>query len=125
MNHVMLRHLSVRVGSRESVGELWGKIHGPDGYGVPNDAGRDPLAFLLSNEATVTHGLKRTAYTNTPGNTRNQGCGTVLTLPSCSKVTAKVSGCHHNEMGRMPYRPPAAACKSESLVMFIISPLLE
>ena len=51
-NFVILGDFNARIGSR-SAGSEWGSVRGPHGYGELNDAGRELLAFLTINEATV------------------------------------------------------------------------
>ena len=51
--YVMLGDFNARVGSRDSDGDLWNNVRGPHGYGEVNDAGKELLAFLSTNEATV------------------------------------------------------------------------
>ena len=41
------------MGSRGSAGDVWGSVRGPHGYGEPNDAGKELLAFLCANKATL------------------------------------------------------------------------
>ena len=48
----MLGDFNARVGSREMDDEWWYK-RGPHGYGDLNEAGRELLSFLSTNETTV------------------------------------------------------------------------
>ena len=63
---VMLRDFNARVGSRDVADEWWHE-RGPHGYGDLNDAGRDLLSFLSTNEATVCNSWfrKRDVHTQT------------------------------------------------------------
>ena len=41
------------MGSRGSAGDVWGSVRGPHGYGELNHAGKELLAFLCANKATL------------------------------------------------------------------------
>ena len=51
--YIILGDLIARVGSRDINDDPWDKVRGPHGYHETNDAGRDLLNFLSTNEATV------------------------------------------------------------------------
>ena len=48
----MLGDFNARVGSRQD-GDEWWRVRGPHGFGETNEAGKELLAFLSMNEATV------------------------------------------------------------------------
>lgn len=50
--YVMLGDFNARVGSRQD-GDEWWNVRGPHGFGETNEAGKELLAFLSMNEATV------------------------------------------------------------------------
>ena len=51
--YIILGDFNARVGSRTLADDEWGHVRGPHGYGEANKAGRELLAFLSLNEATV------------------------------------------------------------------------
>ena len=51
--YVILGDFNAHVESRECVGDRWGSVRGPHGYGVINDTGKDLLSFLSVHWATV------------------------------------------------------------------------
>ena len=51
--YVTMGDFNARVGSRLSEGDQWAGVRGPHGLGEANDAGRELLTFLATNEATV------------------------------------------------------------------------
>ena len=51
--YVIMGDFNARVGSRLSEGDLWTSVRGPHGLGETNDSGRELLAFLATNEATL------------------------------------------------------------------------
>ena len=51
--YILLGDLNARVGSRDGTDDPWDRVRGPHGYGETNDAGKDLLNFLSTNEATV------------------------------------------------------------------------
>ena len=51
--YVLLGDFNARVGSRLGNDDPWDLVQGSHGYGECNDAGRELLAFLSSNEAVV------------------------------------------------------------------------
>jgi len=65
--YVMLGDFNARVGSRAVDDDEWWYERGPHGYGELNEAGRDLLSFLSTNEATVcnTWFQKRRIYKQT------------------------------------------------------------
>ena len=52
-SYILLGDFNAQVGSRETADDPWGNVRGPNGFGEINDAGKELLAFLLTNEATV------------------------------------------------------------------------
>ena len=76
---VMLGDYNARVGSR-NVDE-----RGPHGYGDLNDAGRELLSFLSTNEATVCNSCK--TFISRHGSTPSLASGTALTMSSCGRPT--------------------------------------
>ena len=65
--YILLGDFNARVGSRTGAHDLWDGVRGPDGYGETNDAGRELLAFLAAQGATVcnTWFQKRDIYKQT------------------------------------------------------------
>ena len=65
--YVMLNDFNARVESRAVDGDEWWYKRAPHGYGELNEAGRDLLSFLSTNEATVcnTWFQKRRIYKQT------------------------------------------------------------
>ena len=65
--YIMLGDFNARVGSRDGADDPWGNVRGPHGYGNVNDAGKELLAFLAANEATIcnTWFCKRDIYKRT------------------------------------------------------------
>ena len=51
--YILLRDFNAGVGSRSEAHDLWHGVHGPDGYGECNDAGKESLTFLAAEEASV------------------------------------------------------------------------
>lgn len=51
--YIVLGDFNARVGSRNGAHDLWHGVRGPEGYGECNDAGKELLAFLAAQEATV------------------------------------------------------------------------
>ena len=49
--YIVLGNFNARVGSREADGELW-YVRGPHGHGCLNEASKELLSFLSTNEAT-------------------------------------------------------------------------
>ena len=67
-NYVMLGNFNARVGSR--VDEEWWYVRGPHGYGELKEAGRELLAFLSINKATVCNTwFRREQFSSRPGST--------------------------------------------------------
>ncbi len=81
---MMLGDFNARVGSRRSEDDEWWYERGPHGHGVLNEAGRELLSFLSTNEATVcnTWFAKKNIYKQT---WQGQNSGTVLTMQSRGK----------------------------------------
>jgi hypothetical protein len=52
-SYILLGDFNARVGARETADDIWGDVRGPHGYGELNDAGKEFLAFLCANEATI------------------------------------------------------------------------
>lgn len=50
---VMLGDFNARVGSRAGIDDEWWHVRGPHGYGELNEAGKELLSFLSTNDATV------------------------------------------------------------------------
>ena len=87
--YIMLGDFNARVGSRQGEEDPWGHVRGPHGYGECNDAGRELLTFLSTNEAVICNTwLKRKIFTNRHGSTLRASNGTASTLPSCVEETA-------------------------------------
>ena len=72
--YVMLGDFNARVGSRDVGNDVWWYERGPHGYGELNEAGRELLSFLSTNEATVCN--TRGGYTSKPDSTPNHTSGT-------------------------------------------------
>ena len=51
--YITLGDINARVWSRQVVGDQWSKVRGPHGCGVTNDAGKELLGFLSTQQATV------------------------------------------------------------------------
>ena len=51
--YIVLDDFNARVGSRQVVGDQWSKVRGLHGCGVINDAGKELLGFLSTQQATV------------------------------------------------------------------------
>ena len=51
--YIVLDDFIARVGSRQVEGDQWSKVRGPHGCGVTNDAGKELLGFLSTQQATV------------------------------------------------------------------------
>ena len=49
----VLGDFNVRVESRQVVDDQWSKVRSPHGCGVTNDAGKELLGFLYTQQATV------------------------------------------------------------------------
>ena len=52
-NYIVFGDFNAHVGSRQVVGDQWSKVSGPHGFGVTNDAGKELLGFLSTQQATV------------------------------------------------------------------------
>ena len=76
--YILLGDFNARVGSRGSAGDVWGSPHG---YGELNDAGKELLAFLCANEATLcnTWFSKKDIHKQTWQHPKSKKC-TVLIL---------------------------------------------
>ena len=78
---VMLGDFNALVGSRGADDECWYE-RGPHGYGEPNEAGKELLSFLSTNEATVCNSWfqKSVTYRSRPGSTLSLGSGIASTM---------------------------------------------
>ena len=50
--YIILGDINARVWSRQVVGDQWSKVRGPHGCGLTNDAGKELLGFLSTQQAT-------------------------------------------------------------------------
>jgi len=79
---VLLGDFNARVGSRQ-VADKWWNERGPHGYGELNGAGKELLAFVSVNTATICNTwFKKKIFINRLGNIQNQNNGTALILLS-------------------------------------------
>ena len=53
--YVVLGDFNACVGSRKVVGDQWSEVWDPHGCGVTNDAGKELLGFLSTQQATVSN----------------------------------------------------------------------
>ena len=51
--YIVLGDFNACVGSKQVVGDQWSKVRGPHGCEVTNDAGKELLGFLSTQQATV------------------------------------------------------------------------